>query len=359
MSGTGTIKFLSMYEDYASTPAFLTAMFRTPPENYFDTEEVEIDVRRGGVKVAVAVVDITSPANRNENTQTINKTWTPAIYKESASFSVYELLKRQAGMTAYDTPDKAAIANHVLREIGELENKIRRAIEIQASQVLQTGQLALLDASGNSVKVVDYKPKATHFVTVSNDWNGSSSTKLADLESLALQVRRDGKKQPGRLTFGRLAWQDFIADAEVQARLENRRMEMGIVNPQMRPDDATFQGFIKIGSYNFEMWTYDGYYEDPQTSTDTPYITDDNVIMTSPGARLDLVFGSIPRIPGAQTPSALQYIPARMSMAGRGIDLSTFAFFGPDGTTLTVQAGTRPLCIPTAIDTFGCLNTRI
>jgi hypothetical protein len=45
-----------------------------------------------------------------------------------------------------------------------------------------------------------------------------------------------------------------------------------------------------------------------------------------------------------------------MSSSERGLDFTTNAWFTPDGRHLKVSAGTRPLTIPTAIDTFARLN---
>jgi hypothetical protein len=45
-----------------------------------------------------------------------------------------------------------------------------------------------------------------------------------------------------------------------------------------------------------------------------------------------------------------------MSSGDRGLDLTTNAWFTPDGEHLMVSAGTRPLTIPTAIDTFARLD---
>lgn len=359
MSDAGTRKMLRMYEDKAGAPQYLASHFSSPTENFHSTEEVEIDVRRDGVEVAVVVVDLAAPANKNEATRYTNKTWVPPVYKEDTTLTSLNLLKRSAGELPSDDVDfRRKVADQVLTEVSLLESKVRRGIELQAGQVLQTGELTLTDAAGAPRFTLSFSPKATHFPTVANDWNGGSSTKIADIANLATVIRRDGKKRPAKLTFGRLAWMDWLADTEIQTLLDNRRIDVGMVKPRREAEDATFHGLITIGSNEFEMWTYDGFYKDPQSGLYVPYVTDDNVIITSPGARLDLTFGAIPLIPGATNPRALQYIPRRMSLGARGIDLHTHAYFSENGTSLTVEVSARAMCIPTAIDTFGCLNTR-
>ena len=51
-----------------------------------------------------------------------------------------------------------------------------------------------------------------------------------------------------------------------------------------------------------------------------------------------------------------QFLPPRMSMPDVGMDFTTNAWVTPDGKHLKLSAGTRPLTIPTAIDTYARLN---
>ena len=128
------------------------------------------------------------------------------------------------------------------------------------------------------------------------------------------------------------------------------------MRPEPRGQGATFQGWIWIGHYKFEMWTYDGFYSHPQTGLSTPFITGTNIIMMSEGGRLDLTYGAIPMIMSPD-PRLSAFIPGRIASAGRGIDLTTNAWVTPNNKAVMVSAGTRPLTIPTAIDTFACLST--
>lgn len=358
MSDASTIRMIELYLQEAEAPMFLSGFFQSPPRNFHNTEFVEIDIIRGDEDVAIVIQDISAGARQNESNLYTNKRFTPPVYDEEGTITAYNLLKRQAGANPFEDPNFGANAfMESTRIFRKLERKIRRAVERQSSQVLQTGVLTLPDDQGNVLYSLDFKPKASHFPTVGNDWGGGSETPLADLDALAVQIRRDGKKTPNRLIFGRLAFEDFINDTQVQARLDNRRMFVAEIRPQARGEGATFQGFVWIQNYLFEMWTYDGFFKDPQTGNPTPYVTDDLVIMMSEDSRLDLTFGSIPMV--AQPESrAMSFLPPRISDGGVGIDLTTNAWITPDNRHLKVSAGTRPLTIPTAIDTFGALNTR-
>jgi hypothetical protein len=346
-----------MYLEEASAPMFLSGYFRSPPENFHTTEEIEFDVQRDDENVAIVIQDLTVAPRHNEATLYTSKRLKPPIFDEAGHISAYDMMKRQAGQNPFASPDYAANALRQAYAIfRRLEMKIRRAIELMASQVLQTGQLTLTDAAGNAQYTLNFQPKATHIKTVTTTWgvDGSTGDPLTDLAALAAVVRADGKQEPKRLIFGDSAWARFLANAKVQKALDVRRMEIGSVAPVSRGQGATFQGWCWIGNYRFELWTYDGFYKHPQTGVLTPYVHPDKVIMLGDG-RLDLTYGAIPiLVPPDQR--VMPFLPARIAGVDRGLDLTTNAWVTPDNKHVMVSAGTRPLTIPTAIDTFACLD---
>lgn len=359
MSDASTKHLIASYLEEASAPMFLSGFFLSPPENFHNSEKVEIDIERDDEEIAIVVTDLAAGGRHNESNLYTNKGFTPPIFKEEGSLSAYEMIKRQPGRHPFNRD--LDFAEHALRQsfsmFRKLERKIRRSVELMASQVLQTGVLTLADQNGTALYELDFQPKATHITQVSVTWaeDGSTGVPLADLEDLARVVRRDGKRQPKKLVFGDSAFQRFLANEDVKARLDNRGMNVGQVAPVARGEGATFQGWVWIGHYRFEMWTYDGFYKDPQTGEHVAYVDPDNVIMLSEGGRLDLSYGAIPMIVQPEQ-RALPFLPPRISGVQQGIDLTTNAWLSPNGESLIVSAGTRPLTIPTAIDTFACLD---
>lgn len=358
MSDTSTIRMIEMYMEEASAPLHLAGRFKSPPRNFHDSEKVEIDIMRDDEDVAIVVQDLTAGARMNESTLYTNKSFVPPIFKEQGAIHAYDMIKRRPGVDPFQDPNFGLAASEdAFRIFRKLERKIRRSIELMASQVLQTGTLTLIDDAGVTLYTLDFQAKATHMATVSTTWalDGATGDPIGDLSALGDVVRRDGKHVPTDLDFGKSAWQRFTANADVRALLDNRRMEIGQIRPEARGQGASYRGNIWIDHYEYRLWMYDGWYNHPQTGTPTPYISTDNVIMSSETGRLDLSFGSIPRITGPES-RALPFLPPRMSDGDRGLDLTTNAWFTPDGEHLMVSAGTRPLTIPTAIDTFARLD---
>lgn len=356
MSDKSTIAMIDMYLEDSSAPMFLSGFFRSPPQNFHTTEEIEIDIQRDTEQVAIAINDLSLPPNHNENSLYTNKRLKPPIYDEEGAVTAYEMISRQPGQNPFQNPDYGANAvRQSFAIFRKLEAKIRRAIELQASQVLQTGQLSLINKAGVVVYTIDFSPKTSHF-TSPTAWaaDGSTGDPLANIEALATVIRRDGKREPNKLIFGQSAYARFLANAKVKERLLQIRGALIQAAPQVRGQGATFQGTVWCGHYPFEMWTYDGFYQHQQTGAFTPFVADNKVIVMGDG-RLDLTYGAIPMITSPDQ-RALPFLPARISSEGRGLDLTTNAWLTPDGKRVMVSAGTRPLTIPTAIDTFGCIT---
>lgn len=359
MSNAATKKMIGAYLKRAPVTLFLSGFFATPPENFHNSEEVEVDIQRESEDVAIVITDLTTGARQNFLDLYSNKKFKPPLFDEEFTISAFDLIKREPGSNPFEDVNFAAnLMRRFMSGMRVVDSKVRRAIELMASQVLQTGAVTLRDKSGTALYQLSFSPKSTHFPTVSTSWGAAGANPLADLSSLAEVIRTNGQVDPDILVFGRAALSNFLADAEVQKRLDNRGYAVGEVRPEMRGQGATFQGFIWIGNYRFQMWSYSGRYKDPQTGNTLPYVADDKVVMLSTQSRLDLTYGGIPRIVTPDT-RLLPFVPQRFGSASEGLDLSTFAWVTQDGKQVKGSAGTRPLTIPTGIDTFGALDTTV
>lgn len=359
MSDQSTKRMISAYNKEAAPTLFLSGMFQSPPENFHNSEEVEIDIVRSEEDVSIAIQDLSTGYRMNSEDIYTNKGFKPPIHKEAGAINAFDLIKRMAGQNPFEDPNFQA--NATVRAFGifrKTERKIRRAIELQASQVLQTGVVTLTDSDGNAVYSIDYKPKTAHFPTAGTAWDAVGGDPLGDLDALADVIRGNGLTDVDQLIFGDGAWNVFINHDDVQNVLDNRRIELGQVAPEMRGNGGVFKGFIWIGNYRFEMWTYQGRYTHPQTGVSTKFINRKKVIVRSSTGRMDATFGAIPRIAPPES-RALPFLPGRISNAEGGIDLFTNAWLSQDGEQLFAGSGARPLMIPTAIDTYGCIDSDI
>ena len=359
MSGTTTKVMLAAYEQDAEPTMFLSGMFQSPRRNFHNSEEVEIDIVRTEEDISIAIQDLSTGARLNSEDLYTNKGFKPPIHKEAGPINAHTLIKRMPGDDPFKSVDFMANALKRGVRLGQkLQRKIARAVEYQSSQVLTTGTVTLIDENGVAVYTIDYKPKATHFPTAGIAWSSASSTKLADIESLANVIRGDGLSNPDMLIMGEGSYELFIQDQAVLDRMDNRRIAgNGIVPLELMGNGGIFRGVIEIGNYSYDIWTYGGRYKHPQTGVSTKFIPDDKVVVRASSGRLDAAFGGIPRITtDSRVPSALT---SRISIPGKAFDIQMNGYITPNGETMMVEAGTRPIMIPTAIDTYGCLDTGI
>lgn len=359
MSDASTIRLIDAYFEEAEAPAFLSGFFQSPPRNFHRTEKIEIDIVRDDESIAIAVQSIKAGARHNDESLFQNKGFTPPVFRETAGLSAFELDKRRPGVDPFTDPDFNANATlESFRKFRSLEKKIRRSVEVMASQVLQTGEIILVDDAGNAVYAIDFGMRSSHIrnalATWTEDGTGAGNP-LRDLEEMAIPVRRHGKKQPRRLIFGTTAWRRAKSYASFRNAFDKQVLNVAALAPETRGQGATFQGYIWIGHYRFEMWTYDGFYKHPQTGELTPYVDDENVIMLSEGGRLDLSYGAVPRLVQPET-RALSFLPQRMSNSDMGLDINPYAWVSDNGAAVILEAAARPLAIPTAIDTYAVLN---
>lgn len=352
MSDNITRHMMEPYIESFGAPMFLASQFRA---RTFTSERVEVDIQRSSGDVAVVVKDIASGARMNTLGTFSNKEMVPAIIKEAFNLSAFDLMDRQPGQPSQFDPSYGANLNaKAIAGASKVADKARRTVELMCSQVLQTGTVTLVDSAGSTMYTIDFDPKSAHFPTVSNSWGGGSATPIADLSSLCAVIRKNGRRRPRRAIFGATAWAAFISDSTVTGALDTRRLDLGLIQASSISDAGTYWGDLNVGNAVLECWTYDGDYADPQTGTVTPYVGADNVIIIAEGARLDLCYGALPYV-APPDPRVMQYLPTRVS--GAGFDLTVNGYIANNNQALTIELGTRPIAVPTAIDTFGCLDT--
>ncbi len=364
MSDNSTRTLIAAYFQEAQTTAFFSGMFTARPENFHNSEHVEIDIVRSEEDVAIVVTDPSTGYRMNSDDLYTNKSFKPPVFKEGIPLNAHSLIKRMPGDNPFKSPDfHAALIERLISGMGKVERKIRRAIELQSSQVMQTGTVTLTDENGQALYTLDYKPKATHFPTAGTSWASATlAQKLSDLESLADAIRSDGLSSPDEVVMGVDAFENLKATAGFLDLFDAQRANFGTITPmERRGAGGLFRGVIELGNYKLDLFTYDGRYTHPQTGASTQFMDPGKAIVRSSSARLDATFGNIPNIAQllGQGNRLLPTLPSRLSSADNRMDLHPNVWMSADGENLFGGVGARPLMIPTAIDTFGCLDTQL
>ena len=350
---------LEAFKQKASPTMFLSGFFRTPPANITRSKLVTIDVKRNDELIAIDVFRGTG-GNLNLNKRFTTKKYEPPVYDEYSSITEDELLDRLPGMHEYESPEfMAVVLAKVTDDQAENHAKILRSIEKQASDVLFTGTVVLINND-----TIDFKQKATHAFNAAVAWSAVDTAKpLDDIATAAELNRKDGKVTSDVVVMGEGAFQEFLATAQVKDQGAFRVIErISIQAPVMNTEGATFQGMISAGSYKFQLWTYPQFYRVPDGSglpnegDLVPYVPTDKVLVTSSKARFDLVYAGVPDIIRRVDPR-LQAIGLSGVPANVATDFHPYTYL--DDKINCVEAGTRsaPLCIPTQIDAYSVVTT--
>lgn len=364
MSDLTTKRLIEAYYQRAVPTAFFAGMFQARPQNFYNSEEIEIDIVRSEEDVSIVIEDLTTGYRMNSQDLYTNKGFKPPIHKEGIPLNATDLLKRMPGNTPFDNPDfRGALIIKMFDGMRKIENKIKRAIELQASQVMQTGVVTLTNEAGTALYTLNYAPKATHFPTAGTSWASATlAQKIADLTSLSDVIRADGLTDPDELIVGATVWENLIQTTGFLDRLDARRANLGtITQMSARGNGGLYRGTLEMGNYLYDVFTYAGRYKHPQTGVSTQFMSPGKVIVRASTARMDATFGAIPNIGlllNAQG-RLIPEMPARMSSTSNGMDFFTNIWMTNDGEQLFGGVGSRPLMIPTAIDTYGCLNTQL
>ena len=351
--------WVQLFSEMRSPNGFLSRMFTIKPGGIYNGDKVAIDIQRFGEDVAVAIRKCTGP-NLNDVSEFTTKEFEPPAYGEAFPLNVCDLLNRMAGVDPYTaayTEYGSQLVALMARGFQLIDDKIKRAVELQASQILQTGKLTLTNSDGDTVYELDFQPKATHFPTVGTPWaTVATAEPLADLQALAKVIRSDGKVNCDRLIFGETALKNFLANEGVQEVLDNRNIDVGVIAPEFEDSGATFYGYVWVGTYRFQMWAYPDTYNDPQTGDPVEYIDADKVVMMSSRTRLDMTSARVP-LPLGPDPRVAGLLPGRMSSREGNFDVTPNVYTTPNGKQIMGELESRPLLIPVQIDGFGALNT--
>lgn len=351
--------FLQVFEERRTATPFGSRFFRTGPRNRFDTDEVYIDIVRSGAEVAIVVepssaTQISGP-RLQKAMRYVNKKFRPAAYNPGFEFAMKDVGQRPAGVNPFaDAQYKVDLMAYMTRTWSLIADKLIRARERQAWQVLQTGTLGLIDETGASMFTLNYGPKATHFPTVGTAWSNAAADIRGDLLSLAGVVRDDSGIDSRMLLVGEGAFENMLQNTALKEQADIRRYnDLFKIDPRFENSGATAQGEIIIGNYKFEIWTYNGTFQHEQTGVYTKYLETDKVVMLSPDTQFDALTASVNDVI-APDPRIAQFLPGRLPGE---IDATPHAWLSPDGKSITAELPSRFLMVPTQIDGFACLDT--
>ncbi len=285
-----TRTMLAALEDIPPVNTFLLKTF-FPGFKTFDTKHVDIDIVKGKRRLAPFVSPVLEGKVMEKRGYT-TRTYTPPYVKPKFVSGAQELLDRAPGQVIYsgNQSNLERAASKLGEELAELDETITRREEWMAAQALFNGSVNVVGDGVNDV--IDFGRAADHAVTLTGTalWTDSASKPLDKLREWRRKVIQDSGLAPDAAVFGADVIEAFLNHADVLDKLDNRRVDLGKIDPQVLPEGVTYYGYIK--ELALDIYGYDEWYID-DSGNEQPLVPADKVLLGSTRSRNAKLYGMI------------------------------------------------------------------
>lgn len=324
------------------TPASTFLRDRYFPTNdasdIFSTEDVLVEYRDGSKKIAPFV------APRKGGVTILRKGYsmerfTPPFVAPKRPLTIDDLNKRGFGEALYSqlTPEQRQQAL-VLRDAEELGELITRREEAMAAETMLTNGCIMKHIAddvteGDEMKIQFFNGETNPAeYTPTAKWDANGANILADLGAMARMLTSKGLRVSDLVCSPDVA-DAIVSNAAIKEVLNNRRYELGNVEPEVLPAGAAIMARLNVNGRIINVISYDETYTD-DNGVDKLYIPAGKCILTAPGAGRTL-YGAVTQVEqsdGQFHTYAGRRVPKYLSSA--------------EGNTRSLTISSRPLLIP-------------
>lgn len=336
------------------TPRYLMEVVRQAPpihtffrDRFFTvkktsvTERVDIDLVKGDRRMAAFVhpraggTPLLANGYRTES-------YKPPLVNPYDVTTADQLMARLPSETLYSgmTPAQRA-AEHLVAEYNRLNDAATRREEWMAVQAIVTGSIPIVGKGVN--ELIDFGLTMKKTLTGTAKWGTGTAKILDNLEDWSDEVLVNGFANVDMCIMGKTAARHFLNDADVMAKLDNRRVEMGLINPRDLPNGVKYIGHLNKPS--IDICTYGEVYLDDWTDPDSPatlpLMPDNKIVLISSNPGYVMAYGACTYIED----STQQWVTALTPRV-----LRSYIEHHPDRRMLELQS--HPLPIPDKVDSW-------
>src|SRR5699024_3349098 len=311
----------------------------------FDTAKLEIDVRKGKRRMAPFVHPKIGGKTVERQGYRVDTFEAPEVSPDMVT-TADQMLQRSIGENVYGATDpNTRAARQLGEELVELDEIITRREEWMASQALFTGGIEVKGEGYD--EVLSYWPtdpaERPYLELAAGDrWNEATSDPLLDLRTQSRAIRQGSGINPTEVILGTDALEALLANETFAKQLDNRRIDLGHIDPQRLPNGVTYWGYHKGAAV--DIYTYDEWYLDEETGEETPMVPLKSALLGSPNVRTTMAYGCVTLMRGSGDNAAPEFYAARR------VPDSWTQRKNPAGRI--VQIKSRPLPIIHQIDGF-------
>lgn len=304
----------------------------------FATDDVLVEYKDGSKKLAPFVAPRKGGVTILRNGYHMER-YTPPFVAPKRALSYDDLSKRGFGEALYTqlTPAQRQ-QTLILKDADELGEFITRREELMAAETMLTNgcimkHIADDAAEGDEMEIRFYNGDSNPAIyTPAVKWSDPTAHIMDDLKVMIRMLTSKG------LRASELVCSPDVADAiikneEIQKFLDNRRYELGSVEPETLAPGAAIVAKLNVGGRVISIISYDETYTD-DNGDDKQYIPSGKCILTAPACGRTL-YGAVTQVEQADGEFhtyAGKRVPKYLSNA--------------EGNTRSLTISSRPLLIP-------------
>jgi hypothetical protein len=288
-----TRKMIRMLDEAKPAHTFLRDRYFSNVET-FTTAKLDIDIRQGKRRIAPFVhpkIGGKNVESRGYRTETFEA---PEVSPEMLT-TAEDLLKRSAGENVYGATDPNTRAARKLGEdLAELDEIITRREEVMCAEALFKGQVTVKGDGYD--EVIKYWPTDVNdapytALGAADRWSADTSDPLSDFRLYRRGIIQKSGVTPTDALLGTDAIEALLANASFTKKLDNRRIDLGIIDPSILPDGVTYWGYLKDSA--LDLWSYDEWYIDEADGEEKPMVPAKEVLIGSPRVRTTMAYGCV------------------------------------------------------------------
>jgi hypothetical protein len=309
---------------------FLLDMF-FPTIRQSDTDVVDIDIVKGKRKLAPFV------APMHEGKVVVDEgfhtdTFKPPYIKAKKVTTAMDMLKRSPGNHLYqnDISPAQKAAEKMGEDLRELQEMITRREEWMAAQALTKGQIHVQGEGVDQIINFQMRPDHQEVLTGTAKWSDPNSQPIRDLRRWQEKIVQDSGLVARVAVLGKDVLNALLENEKVQRILDNRRIQLGQIDPQSLPNGAKYWGSID----DIDLYSYNEWYLD-DLGIEQPMVPANTIIVGADNARTARHYGAIHDL---EVTAAVPYFPKSWTQED------------PSVRFLMLQSA--PLVIPHQIDAF-------
>lgn len=294
-----TTTTLKSYEKRMPITTFLRDTFFPYPESLV-TEDVHVDVQKGGQKVAPFIASNVGGLNSGRSAYQTNHYVPPRVAPQRAISP--EILKiRQLGENIHSTKTPEERASNIMqKDVNEMDDEISRREEIMASELLTDGKLTVTGFIDDKKTIfvddtIEFGFTNKVILTGDAKWNTPTSSKYDDLARSCETVMRSGYN-PEYAILGKGAQLQLLKDEKFLKLLDITRLSLASIAPQLHIADGNGVAYLgRINALGIDLYTYLAWYWDDVTKKMKAYYPE-NKVTVAPGNIGQFMYGAVTQI---------------------------------------------------------------